>query len=54
MCLLVRPAFAETTTEGEKTHEGEERKATNRLWWDNRGKTPGRIISGENYRLIHG
>lgn len=53
---LVSAAFAQTTTEGEKTQEGEGRdgKATNRLWWDNRGGTLGGIISRENYRLIHG
>lgn len=38
---------------GRVTAQGRGEKS-NRLWQDNRGGTPGRIISRENYRLIHG
>lgn len=45
VCLLVSPAFAETTTEGRKSQEGEGREATNRLWWDNGAGLQGELLA---------
>lgn len=57
VCLLFVQTFTVTMLERERENKRgrkQSREATNRLWWDNGDGTPGRIISRENYRLIHG